>query len=252
MFVFDRLGEGTYHVFSVDEVFVRKKSRFQEILICRLADFGKALFLDGSLQLAQADHEVYHRALVQPALEVVGEAEKALIIGGGDGAAAKTILSKRQVKITLVEIDEEVVQLSRRHLKEVNAEVFASPNLKVVYMDGKEFVEKTSEKYDIIIVDVTDPGASGLANTIYAASFFQTAGEHLKEGGVLVTQAGSAWFRKDSFRAIGKLIEEVFPTVVAYGEFVHSFGSLWGFYVSTRDKRRNIHRIVRELGYRVL
>lgn len=252
MFVFDKLGEGTYHVFKVDEVFVRKKSRFQEILICKLTDFGKALFLDGSLQLTQADHEVYHRALVQPALEAAGEPEKVLVIGGGDGAAVKTILSQKQVKVTLVEIDKEVVRLSREYLNEFNKGVFENPNLRVVYMDGKEFIEKTSEKYDIILVDVTDPGVSGLANTIYAASFFRKVRDRLREGGVLATQAGSAWFRKESFKSIGKLIEEVFPKVAAYGEFVHSFGSLWGFYVSTTDKRRNLHGIIRELGYRVL
>lgn len=252
MFVFDRLGEGTYHAFRVDKVFAKTKSPFQEILICGLVDFGKALFLDGSLQAAQADQEVYHRALVQPALNAVGDPKHVLIIGGGDGAAANTILLQKETKVTLVEIDETVVRLSSKHLKEFHGGVFENPNLEVVYMDGRDFVEKTNKKYDLIVVDVTDPGVSEISNTIYTEHFFRRVKQHLKENGVLVTQAGSAWFGKNSFRSVGKLVESVFPTVVAYGEFVHSFGSLWGFYVSANKATKDLRRVVEGLGYRLL
>lgn len=252
MFVFDKLGEGTYHAFKASEVFVKTRSPFQEILICRLTDFGKALFLDGSLQAAEADQHLYHRALVEPALKSVGDPKQVLIIGGGDGAAANLILSQKKTLVTLVEIDEMVVQLSREYLKEFNGDVFGNPNLKVVYKDGKEFIEKTHENYDIIVVDVTDPGVGDLANTIYNESFFESVKEHLRENGVMVTQAGSTWFGKESFKAIGGMIRKVFPSVVAYGEFVHSFGSLWGFYLSAMNQKRNLYGIVEDLGYKVL
>jgi spermidine synthase len=252
MFVVDQLGKGTYHVFRVDELLVKTRSLFQEILICRLSDFGKALFLDNSLQCAEADQKIYHDALVQPALRVCEHPKHVLIIGGGDGAAAQTLLSSVDTKVTIVDIDKKVVALSKKYLREFNNNVFNNNDLKVIYMDGYEFIKKSKALFDIVIVDATDPGVSHVANTIYSRPFFNTIRQRLSKDGLVVVQAGSAWFRKKEFYSVGKILSKVFSSVVPYGEFIHSFGSMWGFYISTNKPQPHVYSVIRDLGYRPL
>lgn len=252
MFIWDKLGSGTYHVFRVDRIWIKTASRFQQILICTLRDFGKALFLDGSLQCAEADQALYHRALILPSLRVIREPKHILIIGGGDGSAAYTVLAQKEVKVTMVELDEKVVELSREYLPEFHHGVFENRDLELIFMDGKDFMEKTNELFDIVVVDVTDPGVSKPSQTIYNKAFFKCVKDHLAQNGIMVTQAGSAWFTKQHFSEVGKLITQVFSTVVPYGEFIHSFGSLWGFYIGTDSRQHDVYRALKDLGHPLL
>ncbi|MEM0120949.1 MAG: spermidine synthase [Thermoprotei archaeon] len=252
MFVWDRLGRGTYHVFKADRVWVKTSSQFQQILICTLTDFGKALFLDHSLQCAEADQELYHQALVRPSLQILREPKNVLIIGGGDGSAAYTVLAQKDANVTMVELDKKVVELSKKYLTEFHHNVFDNKNLEMVFMEGKDFVERTNELYDLIIVDVTDPGVSEHSRTIYNKTFLISVKDRLSDNGLVVTQAGSAWYAEHHFSYIGKLMSEVFSSIVAYGEFIHSFGSLWGFYIGAKSKQLKLYHSVRSLGYTFL
>ena len=148
---------------SMETTLYHWRTEFQDVLIFENAIFGKVLVLDGVVQLTERDNHIYREMIAHVPLIAHGLARNVLIIGGGDGGTLKEVLKHPVESATLVELDGEVIDLSRRYLPKVSNGAFSDPRANVLVMDGTRFVAETQEKFDAIIIDSTDPVGPGEA-----------------------------------------------------------------------------------------
>lgn len=182
--------------FSMDEILFEANTGQQHLVIFKNALWGRVMALDGVIQTTEADEFIYHESLTHIPLLAHGNAERVLIIGGGDGGMLREVCKHKNVKeIVMVEIDEAVVEMSRNHLPNHNAGAFDDPRFKLVINDGAKFVAECSEQFDVIISDSTDPIGPG--EVLFTQDFYAHCKKCLSEGGVLVTQNGVPFMQPD-------------------------------------------------------
>ena len=147
---------------SMDRVLFREKTGLQDLVIFENPRFGRVLALDGVVQTTEGDEFIYHEMLAHTPILAHGGVSRVLIIGGGDGGMAREVLRHASVKhLTMVEIDRGVVDMSREHLPSLSAGAFDDPRLELVITDGAKFVHETGDRWDVVIVDSTDPIGPG-------------------------------------------------------------------------------------------
>jgi spermidine synthase len=248
---------------AIVRTIVEARTKFQHVEIMETASYGKCLVLDGRIQSSLADEFIYHEALVHPGLLAVDRApESALVIGGGEGATLREMLKYPSLKkAVMVDIDTEVVELCRRHLPEMHQGAFDDPRTVVLHEDARAYLERTSERYDLIISDLVEPLEAGPACLLYTREFYRILHDRLTPTGAFTMQAG--WTKVGDisfFSVINKTLRDVFPVVAGYQTFVSCFGVPWGFIVATKkiDPRRQdvatvdrliADRVKGELGY---
>lgn len=193
-----------------------ERSPYQDIVVAELERFGRALFLDRILQVAEMDEFIYHEMLAHVPLASLGSARRVLIIGGGDGGTLREVTRWPDVEtIHLVELDEAVVRVCRQWLPQVGGTGWDDLRLKIHYADGFAFLQDAAPgQYDAILVDCSDPGTP--ADTLYSETFYRLAYRALAEGGCLVQQALSPFIHRDALAAIGRRLEGVFPQSGVY------------------------------------
>jgi spermidine synthase len=224
---------------AVENHLAHVKTPFQEIDIYETVAFGRMLFLDGHVQLAERDEFAYHECLVHVPLLNVPNAETALIVGGGDGATARELLRHPNLKrVDFVEIDRDVIETCREHLPFLSAGVFEDPRLNLVIGDAFEFVKTAAEPYDLIVMDSTDvyeEEEGGLSERLWTDAFYADLRRLLKPNGVVVTQADNLVFCPYSMDDIRGTLGSVFPKVGSYWGLVPSFGGYSGFVWASKE-----------------
>ncbi|MEM6761665.1 MAG: polyamine aminopropyltransferase [Pseudomonadota bacterium] len=211
----------------------RRLESTQDLQVFDSIAFGKVMMLDGAFQITAADEFIYHEMMAHMPLFSHPNAERVLIIGGGDGGIAREALRHPSVTAaTLVEIDAAVVALCRSEFEGVSAGAFDDPRLSVVIADGATFVAETDERFDVVIVDSPDPVGAGAV--LFTEAFYAGCRRVLRPGGILVTQSGMPFLTPDFFRAHAATLARVFPhrrfftsTVPSYtgGPMAHGFSS---------------------------
>ncbi len=206
------------------------KSDFQTVEIFDTVAVGRVLVLDGCFMLTEKDAFVYHEMIVHPALSVVSDAKKVLIIGGGDGGAVTEVVKYPGVEsVTLCEIDPLVVSSCREFFPEI-ASGLNDPRVKVVLGDGAAYVRQFQEEFDVVLVDSTDP--VGPAAVLFETSFYDSVKRSLKKGGAMVCQSESPLFMEKNFMLAVRNLAQVFgpqrlwpylATIPCYP------GGLWSF-----------------------
>lgn len=228
------------HIFHVSKVLYQGRSKYQEIEVLELDYLGKVLVLDGKIQSSQLDEHVYHEALVHPAMVLHGAPRRVLILGGGEGATAREVLRFKTVEeVVMVDIDEEVVRISREMLPEWHRGAFEDPRLKLVIMDGLKYVEEAverGEKFDVVIADLADPTEGGPAYKLYTKEFYEMIKSILSGGGVFVTQATSLSYIVTAHAVIRNTLASVFRYTASYSVYIKSFDDEWSFVVASDDK----------------
>ncbi|MBT8419940.1 MAG: polyamine aminopropyltransferase [Gammaproteobacteria bacterium] len=220
--------EGVGLTLKVSRVLHSAVSDFQRIDVIETEEFGKALVLYGSIMITEKDEFVYHEMISHVALHVHPKPSNVLIIGGGDGGTLREVLKHQRVQSAqMVEIDPEVVEVSKRFFPAV-ASGFGDPRAKVIHDDGARFVANTQEKFDLILSDSSDP--VGPAQVLFQQTFYQDAFNVLNDDGIFVAQTESPAFHADNVRKIYKNLSAVFPTVMMYLAHIPTYpGSLWSF-----------------------
>lgn len=230
------------HQFAVEKVIHKGQTRFQEVEIFETYEYGEMLALDGLVQSAEDDEYIYHESLVHPALVALASPATALVIGGGEGATIREVLKHRTVtRVVMVDIDKELVELCEEHLDDWHRGSFDDPRLELVFGDGKDYVTQTREKFDCIIIDLTDSLDEGPALALYTEEFYRLVKTRLTEKGMLVVQAMElTGLDYADHMTVRHTLEKMFQHVSSYTSFVPSFWSTWGFVIANdvRDVSR--------------
>ncbi len=222
-----------------DEIVYAKTSPYQRIVVTRSGS-GFQLFLNGNLQFASADEYRYHESLVHPAMVAAADAgrppHKVLILGGGDGLAAREVLAHPSVEaVTLVDLDPAMTDLARRFapLAQLNRQALADPRVTIVNDDAMVWMRTAPGGWDVVIIDFPDPNSFGLGK-LYTRSFYQQLAARLAPDGAVAVQATSPLFARKSFWCIVRTMRSAGFTVAPYHVAVPSFG-VWGFALAKKQ-----------------
>jgi len=223
--------------FKIDKLLYQGRSKYQMIQCFTNKYFGKMLFLDKKIQSAQIDEYIYHESLVHPVLLNHPSPRNVLILGGGEGATVREVLRYPEVeKVTMVDIDKELIEICKQYLPEWSKGAFDHPKTELFIGDARRFVENTADKYDIIISDLTEPVNQGPSVMLFTQEFYQLISSRLKDKGLFVMQAGSAdMIHYDFFVSCYQTLKKEFPQVKPFWIFVLSFGLPWGFLSAAKD-----------------
>ncbi|MEE9098673.1 polyamine aminopropyltransferase [Pseudomonas nitroreducens] len=195
----ETLYDGYGQRFSVDRMLHEVRTEHQHLVIFENARMGRVMALDGVIQTTEADEFIYHEMLTHVPILAHGAAKRVLIIGGGDGGMLREVSKHASVEhITMVEIDGTVVDMCKEFLPNHSQGAFDDARLNLVIDDGMRFVATTTEKFDVIISDSTDPIGPG--EVLFSENFYQACHRCLNEGGVLVTQNGTPFMQLDTVR----------------------------------------------------
>jgi len=212
-----------------DEIILTRSSAYQRIVLTRWADDVR-LFLNGHLQFSSRDEYRYHEALVHPVLAAHPAPRRVLVLGGGDGLAAREILRYPGVtSITLVDLDGEMTRLFADNalLRELNGGALSDPRVRIVNADAFIWLQASRETFDVAIVDFPDPHNFSLGK-LYSRTFYRLLRAHLAPGGLATVQATSPMFARRSFWCIAETIRSAGFDARPYHVYVPSFGE-WGF-----------------------
>ncbi|WP_447756355.1 polyamine aminopropyltransferase [Sphingopyxis fribergensis] len=215
--------------FYDEPVVYARSTRFQRIVLTRRGN-DLRLYLNGNLQFSSRDEYRYHEALVWPAMGRVANPANVLILGGGDGLAAREVLRDPQVRmVTLVDLDPEMTRLFRdnKTLATLNRGALASPRLRVENADAFGWIRRARGSYDVIIVDFPDPTEFALGK-LYTESFYREVARILKPDGVMTVQSTSPLIAPRSYWTVASTLEASGLTARGYHAYVPSFGE-WGF-----------------------
>jgi spermidine synthase len=222
-----------------------RSRRFQRLEVFSTPRFGTVLALDGVIQTTTADEFIYHEMMVHPPLVAHGAARRVLIVGGGDGGCLREVLKHPVEGVTLVEIDAAVIAASRRFLPGLSAGAFDDPRARVTVGDGLAFVAATDERFDVIVVDSTDPEGPGEA--LFAEAFYADCARILNPGGVLVAQCGVPFLQPAgvtaSFRRMRSAFSDVTFTVCAVPTYVGGLMTLGWASADAALRRRTVARL---------
>ena len=198
---------------EIEEVLYSKKSRFQQIDLYQTKNHGKMLVLDGIIQLTESDEFAYHEMLAHVPLFAHPSPENVLVIGGGDGGILREVGRHDCVKnIDFCEVDEEVIKVSKEFLPDL-ACGFDDPRVTIHIADGNAYVQEQKNKYDVIIVDSSDPIGPG--EVLFERPFYKGLKAALRQDGIIATQGESFFLHKECVTNLVKITKELFQ-VQAY------------------------------------
>ncbi len=190
--------------YQIDKILYELQTEHQHLVLFEQPFFGKMLMLDGAIQITKRDEFIYQEMMSHVPLLAHGKAREVLIIGGGDCGIAEEVLKHKTVRhLTQVEIDPAVVEFAKEHFPEFTKPVFADKRFASVIDDGMKYVAKTARRFDVIIVDSTDPQGPG--KILFSTRFYANCRRCMNKGGVLVTQNGVPFFQPNELTSsIGK------------------------------------------------
>jgi spermidine synthase len=210
----------------LSRVIIDKYTKYQHVIIAETHDFGKVLVLDGYIQSSINDEFYYHESLVHPVLFTHPNPQNILIIGGGEGATLREVLKHNTVRrAIMVDIDGELLNIAKEHLSEMHQGSFYDPRAVILVEDGLKYVMSVNDKFDAIIIDLIDPYlVESIASPLYEKEFYERIKSILSTDGIMVTQAGNAFFYRNTYLKVLNNIRSVFPIVKEYNVWIPCFG----------------------------
>ncbi len=179
---------------EADTVLYEGQTPHQRVVVFENSIFGRVMVLDDIFQTTERDEFIYHEMLSHVPILAHGAARKVLIIGGGDGGMLEETLKHRAIeRVTMVDIDAGVIELAKEYLRSICKDAFEDPRTNLVIADGVEFVARCDERFDVIIVDSTDPVGPGVV--LFGEAFYKNCRQCLAPGGIVVTQNGVPFLR---------------------------------------------------------
>lgn len=195
------------------KILSKKDSSYQKIEVIENEYLGRVLLLDGLVQTTERDEFFYHEMLVHPALVSHPDPQSVLIIGGGDGGALKEVLRYPLKLVRLVEIDSQVIEASKQFFPWL-ASSLKDKRTELVIDDGSRFIGNTEEKFDVILIDSSDP--VGPSTSLHQRDFYEKLEERLKPKGIVAAQAGSILYHFEQIKEKNAFLKEIFKFVFFY------------------------------------
>lgn len=210
-----------------------KKTPYQKLEILDTYQYGKVLVLDGIIQTTEKDEFFYHEMMVHVPLLYHKNPKKILIIGAGDGGVLEEVLKHPVKEAWMVELDKEVIEVSKKYLRSICKNAFEDKRSKVFIEDGLKFIKKFKDYFDVVIIDLTDP--SGPSKLLYSPKFYRDVSLALKKDGIVLTQSGAFPTMVTGIRFIKKNLEKVFPFVKMHLGVVPAYGvGLYSFIIGSK------------------
>lgn len=210
----EKLCEHHAQVFTIDRQLYSGETRFQNVLIFENRLFGRVLVLDGIVQLTDRDNHIYHEMIAHVPLMAHGSVGRVLLIGGGDGGTLKEVLKHPVEQVVMVEIDDDIIQLSKRFFPQVSEEAFEDPRVSLLIGDGVEYVTQADSMFDVVIVDSTDPIGPG--EQLFTKTFYERCRSLLRPGGVIALQSGASSFNPEQLGGVCGRLASSFEAVRPY------------------------------------
>lgn len=217
---------------KVDKQIFSAQSEFQRIDVFESKEFGRFLTLDGYMMLTEKDEFIYHEMITHVPMAVHPNVKNVLVIGAGDGGVARELTRYSNIEsIDIVEIDEMVVDVCRKYLTQT-ACGFDDKRINLYFQDGLKYIRKCENKYDLIIVDSTDPFGPG--EGLFTKEFYGNCFKALKDDGIMVNQHESPFYEDDAIamQRAHKRIVESFNISRVYQAHIPTYPSghwLFGF-----------------------
>ncbi|MBD3398048.1 polyamine aminopropyltransferase [Candidatus Micrarchaeota archaeon] len=225
----------------------KKKTPFQEIVVFESPIFGKMMLIGQDdyfiVQFSLSDEKYYHETVAHPPLSLHPHPSRILIIGGGDGGVLREVLKHPVEKATIAELDQEVISISKEHFPSISNGAFSDPRVEIKIGDGRKFLEETQEKFDVVILDLTDP--EGPSKLLFTKEFYELLKSRMNEGGVLSAQT-SSYFEPQVLGRVNSALSQVFSNVASYATFVPSFMVLETYTLATDSQIEGIAKTLKE------
>ncbi|MBE9552802.1 MAG: polyamine aminopropyltransferase [Proteobacteria bacterium] len=211
----ETLHDGLRIKIRIDRLLFDSKTEHQRLQLFESKAFGRVLTLDSVVQTTESDEFIYHEMMAHLPILAHGKAKHVLIIGGGDGGMAEEVLKHKSVeRVTMVEIDAGVVEFSKQYLPDICKDAFDDPRLNLVIADGAKFVAETDERFDVAIIDSTDP--IGPAEVLFTEAFYGNVKRCLNEGGIVATQNGVPFLQGDELTSTLAAFRKLFRDPTCY------------------------------------
>lgn len=233
----DFLSPDEGHMHGIKTILFSKQTKYQQVEIMDTGSYGRCLVLDGKIQSSETDEFIYHEALVHPAMLTHPDPKRIFVVGGGEGATLREILRHKTVEyVLMVDIDQEVVESSRKHLPQWHQGAFDDPRVELKFLDARKYLEETKDRYDIIVIDISEPVEEGPAYLLYTKEFYTLVQNRLTPHGLITLQAGTTSMTSLlCFSAVYQTLKAVFPVVAPYEASIPSFGLPWGFILASKS-----------------
>jgi len=233
-----------------DKVVFSKQSKYQKIVITQWKD-DYWLFINGNQQLSTVDEALYHEPMVHPVMSLSKKPKDVLILGGGDGCAAREVLKYPSVTgIKLVDLDPVMTDLANEHpmLINLNNGSLMHPKVEVINQDAYIFLEQNQGFYDVIIIDLPDPKTIEIGR-LYSHEFYQLCQKRLRPHGLIVSQAGSPYYAWRAFQCVDTTMQSAGFTTVPLHNQVITLGE-WGWIIGAKGiSREDLLEILRGLNF---
>ena len=205
----ETLHEDYGQFFKVDNMLHEVHTELQHLVIFENARMGRVMALDGAIQTTEAYEFLYHEMLTHVPILAHGLARNILIIGGGDGGMLREVCRHSSVdSITMVEIDQAVVDMCKEYLPNHSSGAYDDPRVNLVIDDGMRFLSNCTDKFDVIISDCPDP--TGPAAVLFSEGFYQACHRCLTDNGIFVAQNGTPFLQLDEVKTTAANIKGLF------------------------------------------
>ncbi len=225
------------------------KTPYQKITIGKSNIFGKVLLIDDVIQIAEKDERWYHEPLIHIPMGFHPNPKKVLILGGGDGCAAREVLKYDIEKLVLVDIDKEMIKLGKTFLRKINEGAFFDKRIEIRTEDAMKYIRETEEKFDVIVVDLVDP--VGDAKNFYTEKTFSLYKNVLNKNGIIVSHIQGISIPTLSAQKMYSLLKRFFKFSKFYTNYVQSFDDVWAFVVLSNDVNFESRKVKRRLEKRL-
>lgn len=227
--VMEQLTENAAFGFRAHNV-QRQNTPFQTLEMLDTPSFGRVMRLDDHFMTSEGEEFFYHECMAHPAAMAHPDPQQVLVIGGGDGGLAEELLKHNTVqRLVLAELDEAVIEVSKAQLQRVHNGVWDDPRLQLQIGDGMAYVDSTTDRFDLILLDLTDPHTP--AGSLYSPEALERMRRVLNPGGALVLHLGSPVFHAEQVRSLSQTLKATFAQVACYGTYVPLYGAYWGMAV---------------------
>jgi spermidine synthase len=209
-----------------------QQTDYQTLELLDTPRFGRVLRLDGRFMTSEREEFFYHEALVHPAAIAHPAPRNALILGGGDGGAAEELLKHPSIaQVVIAELDPAVIDVAREHLQAVHRGALDDARVQLRIGDGMAFVDTTEDRFDLVLMDLTDPDTP--ASALYSDAALARIQRVLAPGGALVLHLGSPVFHAQQVASLAATLRARFAQVDCLGLYIPLYGAYWGMAVAS-------------------